>query len=216
MGNANLRPELARQHSVELAYRLQNKRVQNLLLSASYYYNRVSDKIIAYPKGQQFRWTMLNLGVVKINGLDTKADMSLSLPMRFVLRLRLNYTYQTAIDVTNPSDTYYRHQIPYIPWHSGSAVAGLDYGRKRGDHYGLNYSFIYVGERYGQQENTVFNYVQPWYTHDLSLYGEWNIVQRHTLKLTLEVNNLLGQDYEVIQNYPMPKQNFRCTLAYRY
>lgn len=216
MGNANLRPELARQHSVELAYRLQKKRVQNLLLSASYYYNRVSDKIIAYPKGQQFRWTMLNLGVVKINGLDAKADMSLSLPMRFVLRLRFNYTYQTAIDVTNPSDTYYRNQIPYIPWHSGSAVAGLDYGSKRGDHYGLNYSFIYVGERYGQQENTVFNYVQPWYTHDLSLYGEWNIVQRHTLKLTLEVNNLLGQDYEVIQNYPMPKQNFRCTLAYRF
>ena len=95
-------------------------------------------------------------------------------------------------------------------------MAGLDYGSKRGYHYGLNYSFIYVGERYGQQENTVFNYVQPWYTHDLSLYGEWNIVQRHTLKLTLEVNNLLGQDYEVIQNYPMPKQNFRCTLAYRY
>jgi hypothetical protein len=27
---------------------------------------------------------------------------------------------------------------------------------------------------------------------------------------------LLGQDYEVIQNYPMPKQNIRCTLSIRY
>ena len=34
---------------------------------------------------------------------------------------KLQYTYQEAIDVTNPSDTYYRDQIPYIPWHSGSA-----------------------------------------------------------------------------------------------
>ena len=214
LGNASLRPELARQHSVELAYRVSHKWL-TANISASYYYNRVTDKIIAYPKGQQFRWTMLNLGTVKINGVDAKADMSLFLPLRFVLRGRLNYTYQTAIDLTNPNDTYYGHQIPYIPWHSGSVVLGLDWQSKRGDHYGLNYSFIYVGERYSQQENIVYNYVQPWYTHDLSLYGEWGI-KRWWLKANLEINNLLGQDYEVIQNYPMPKQNVRCTVAVRY
>ena len=214
LGNASLRPELARQHSVELAYRVCHKWL-TANFSASYYYNRVTDKIIAYPKGQQFRWTMLNLGTVKINGVDAKADMSLFLPLRFVLRGRLNYTYQTAIDMTNPNDTYYGHQIPYIPWHSGSVVLGLDWQSKRGDHYGLNYSFIYVGERYSQQENIIYNHVQPWYTHDLSLYGEWGI-KRWWLKANLEINNLLGQDYEVIQNYPMPKQNVRCTVAVRY
>ena len=214
LGNANLRPELARQHSVEIAYRKATK-AYDLAFSASYYYNRVTDKIIAYPKGQQFRWTMLNLGTVKINGVDAKADMSFYLPLRFVLRSRLGYTYQKAIDVTNPNDTYYGHQIPYIPWHSGSVVAELDWTSKRGDHYGFSYSFIYVGERYSQQENTIYNYVQPWYTHDLSIYGEWN-VQPCRLKANIEINNLLGQDYEVIQNYPMPKQNVRCTLAVKY
>ena len=220
LGNANLRPELARQHSVSLDYRIQNS-VFSIQTSASYYYNRVTDKIIAYPKGQQFRWTMLNLGTVKINGVDAKADLSFYLPLRFVLRTRLNYTYQTAIDITNPNDTYYGHQIPYIPWHSGSVVVGLDWTSKRGDHYGLNYSFIYVGERYCQQENTIYNYVQPWYTHDLSVYGEWQLraeqdKQPVWLKANIEINNLLGQDYEVIQNYPMPKTNVRCTLAVRY
>ena len=222
LGNANLRPELARQHSVEIAYTTSNHKLQNsnangyeIAVSASYYYNRVTDKIIAYPKGQQFRWTMLNLGTVKINGVDAKADMSLYLPLRFVLRGRLNCTFQKAVDVTNENDTYYGHQIPYIPLHSGSVVLGLDWQSKRGDHYGLNYSFIYVGERYSQQENSIYNYVQPWYTHDMSLYGEWQI-KRWWLKANLEINNLLGQDYEVIQNYPMPKQNVRCTLAVRY
>lgn len=232
MGNASLRPELARQHSVGVDYTIKNEKLKNnngvgydLAVSASYYYNRVTDKIIAYPKGQQFRWTMLNLGEVKINGIDAKADLSLYLPQQFVLRTRLNYTYQTAIDVTNPNDTYYGHQIPYIPWHSGSVVVGLEWTSGRGDHYGLNYSFIYVGERYCQQENTIYNYVQPWYTHDLSLYGEWYLAksqkliantQKCWLKANIEINNLLGQDYEVIQNYPMPKTNVRCTLAFRY
>ena len=222
LGNANLRPELARQHSVSIDYKISNLKSQisntsgyEIAASLSYYYNRVTDKIIAYPKGQQFRWTMLNLGTVKINGVDEKADMSFYLPLRFVLRTRLNYTFQKAIDITNPNDTYYGDQIPYIPRHSGSVVLGLDWSSKRGDHYGLNYSFIYVGERYCQQENTIYNYVQPWYTHDLTIYGEWQI-QRWWLKANLEINNLLGQDYEVIQNYPMPKQNVRCTLAFRY
>ena len=214
LGNASLRPELARQHSIEVAYRKATK-MYDIAVTASYYYNRVTDKIIAYPKGQQFRWTMLNLGEVKIHGMDAKADMSFNLPLRFVLRGRLNYTYQKAIDVTNPNDTYYCHQIPYMPWHSGSVVVGLDWQSKRGDHYGLNYSFIYVGERYCQQENIIYNYVQPWYTHDMSIYGEWGI-KRWWLKANLEINNMLGQDYEVIQNYPMPKQNVRCTLAVKY
>ena len=228
LGNANLRPELARQHSVELAYKITNDKspVANdfgyeIAASVSYYYNRVTDKIIAYPKGQQFRWTMLNLGTVKINGVDAHADMSFYLPLRFVLRTRLNYTYQTAIDVTKTCDSYYGHQIPYIPWHSGSGVLGLEWQSKRGDRYGLNYSFIYVGERYSQQENIVYNYVQPWYTHDVSLYGEWQLranqdKQPIWLKANVEINNLLGQDFEVIQNYPMPKQNVRCTIALRY
>ena len=214
LGNAHLRPELARQHSVELVYRTAAK-AYDISLSASYYYNRVTDKIIAYPKGQQFRWTMLNLGTVKINGVDAKAEFSLYLPLNFTLRTRLNYTYQTAVDVTNPDDTYYGHQIPYIPWHSGSVVGGLCWKSQRGDFYGFNYSFIYVGKRYCQQENIVYNEVLPWYTHDLTIYGEWGIKQ-YWLKANLEINNLLGQDYEVIQNYPMPKQNVRCTLAFRY
>ena len=214
LGNASLRPELARQHSVEIAYNKADKSY-DIHLSASYYYNRVTDKIIAYPKGQQFRWTMLNLGVVKINGVDAKGDFSFFLPLRFVLRTRLSYTYQKAIDVTNPNDIFYMHQIPYIPLHSGSVVLGLEWTSKRGDHYGFNYSFIYVGERYGQQENSIYNYVQPWYTHDLSVYGEWGI-KPVWLKANFELNNMLGQDYEVIQNYPMPKQNIRCTVAVRY
>ena len=217
LGNANLRPELARQHSVELAYRV-SKRFYQIDASLSYYYNRVTDKIIAYPKGQQFRWTMLNLGTVKINGVDAHSDFSFFLPKNFTLRVRLNYTYQTAIDVTNPEDTYYGHQIPYIPWHSGSVVGGLDWKSKRGNHYGFNYSFIYVGKRYCQQENTVYNEVLPWYTHDLMVYAEWCIQtdRNYWLKANFELNNMLGQDYEVIQNYPMPKQNVRCTIAFRY
>jgi len=229
MGNAYLKPELAKQHSVGLSFtqpfRINNLRGSEFRLNADYYYNRVSDKIIAYPKGQQFRWTMLNLGLVKINGVDINSSLHFVLPQDFYLTAKVQYTYQTAIDVTDPSDNYYGHQIPYIPWHSGSAV-GMFGWQNDWMQYGLNYSFIYVGERYNQQENILYNYTQPWYTHDLSLFGEWEIhkvkgdvlkgKRLFTLRVALDVNNLLSQDYDVILNYPMPKRNYKCTVSITY
>ncbi len=214
VGTAPLRPELARQHDIGIEYAFAVPQA-DFCVKADYYHNRVTDKIIAFPKGQMFRWAMLNLGEVSIDGVDCQASTTLHLPLRFTLTPKLQYTYQHALDITNPRDSYYGHQIPYIPVHSGSAVVALNYASRRGDQYGFNYSFIYVGERYSQQENIPANYMPAWYTHDLTLYGEWGL-HRHLLRAQIEINNLLGQDYEVINNYPMPKQNVRCTLSVTY
>lgn len=159
MGNSKLEPETAVQYNLGLAYEKEWHEgfFRGLSLQADGYHNRVANKIIAYPKGQQFRWTMLNLGKVQINGVDFSASAEVDVWRGLALTLRLQYTYQEAIDVTNPEDNYYRDQIPYIPWHSGSAVAGISY---KG--FSLNYSFIYVGERYNQQENIRYNHTQPY------------------------------------------------------
>lgn len=209
MGNAFLKPEYAEQFNVGLKYTKDFRNMSVLRTidaSVDAYYNHITDKIIAYPKGQQFRWTMLNLGEVDIKGVDVALNSVWAFG-EVEATARLQYTYQEAIDVTDPADTYYRDQIPYIPWHSGSAVLSLFY---KG--WGLNYSFIYTGERYNQQENIPRNHTQPWYTSDLSLQKSFPIRTR-TLKLTAEINNLLGQDYDVVLNYPMPKTNFRFTAS---
>ena len=51
--------------------------VDHFRLQVDGYYNTVHDKIVAYPKGQQFRWTMLNLGKVHIKGVDAMAEVGL-------------------------------------------------------------------------------------------------------------------------------------------
>ncbi len=208
LGNALLTPETALQYNGGLSYDRQwsSGLFRYFHLQADAYYNTVHDKIVAYPKGQQFRWTMLNLGKVHIKGIDIETELTLVPVSRLLVTGRLQYTYQDARDVTNPEDSYYRHQIPYIPWHSGSAIVNVQYGG-----WDLNYSFVYAGERYNQQENIKYNYMQPWYTSDLSLayLFRWGGAQ---LRAMLEVNNLLSQDYDVIVNYPMPKRNYALTL----
>ena len=209
MGNAYLKPETAIQYNVGVLYDIVREKswFKYFKVGTDIYYNDVKDKIVAYPKGQQFRWTMLNLGKVEIKGIDAQIGGTFGLPCDIDFTAKFQYTYQEAIDVTNPADNYYRHQIPYIPWHSGSAILMLDW---KGWH--LNYSFIYTGERYNQQENIRYNHTQPWYTSDISLMKSFKI-GKVDFKATAEVNNIFSQDYDVILNYPMPKRNYRFGLV---
>lgn len=208
MGNSQLSPERVIQYNLGFLYdHNSTSLISAARISADVYYNKVKDKIVAYPKGQQFRWTMLNLGLVDIRGIDVTGLLTLNPYRDLYLTVRAQYTFQRAIDITNPSDNYYRDQIPYIPRHSGAAVVNAQW---KG--WGLNYSWIYVGERYNQQENIRYNYTQPWYTSDVSLSKDFKL-GRVNLRGLIEINNLLSQDYDVILNYPMPKRNYKFTLT---
>ena len=214
MGNALLKPEVALQYNIGAVYdwnaprsgRSRTFAPSHFRLQVDAYYNTIHDKIVAYPKGQQFRWTMLNLGRVHIKGIDVETEIAVQPTKELTLSGRLQYTYQDARDVTDPADTYYRHQIPYIPWHSGSAILGMSYRQ-----WDLNYSFVYAGKRYNQQENIDYNYMPAWYTSDLSLMHRFQWAKTRW-KATLEVNNLLDQQYDVILNYPMPGRNFAISM----
>lgn len=208
MGNAQLQPETALQYNAGFVFEKDWRQgvIRHFRWQTDAYYNSIHDKIVAYPKGQQFRWTMLNLGRVHIKGIDIETELAVAPLPDLVLSTRLQYTYQDARDVTNATDTYYRHQIPYIPWHSGSAIVGLTYRQ-----WDFNYSFIYAGERYNQQENIAYNYMPSWYTSDLSASYRF-LMGKKVLRVTAEINNLLDQQYDVILNYPMPGRNFALTL----
>lgn len=203
LGNSNLKPESATQYDLGVVFNKQYNGylLKNVQFQADGYYNTIHDKIIAYPKGQQFRWTMLNLGRVHITGIDVMGAIALQPINDLVVTARLQYTYQDARDVTNASDVFYKDQIPYIPYNSGSAIVNLAY-----HNWTLNYSFIYSGKRYNQQENIPNNYMQPWYTSDVSLQYDFKAFGTKC-RAMLEVNNILNQKYDVILNYPMPGIN---------
>lgn len=219
VGNRNLRPEYTDQIDIGAGYRKSfgTCRFSGIEVSADLYYNKVRDKIVATPTSNQLVWTMDNIGLVKILG----SDISVTPSFRFGpvgMDLRLSYTYQRARDLSpekkpGPDDeedgiiTTWGHQIPYVPEHSGTAVFGMVFRS-----WSLHYSFIYTGERYGLGGNTEENYIQPWYTSDISVSKQFAL-RKCTLGVTAEVNNIFNQQYEVVKWYPMPGTNFKITIS---
>ena len=207
IGNKYLNPEYTTQYNIGAIYGRNFRRgiVRRVEAQVDGYFNQVKDKIIAMPTSNQFQWTMLNLGYVEIVGVDASAQVQWQFgPV--AVNSRLSYTYQEAQDRTDPASEWYGGQIPYIPWHSGSVVVGGVWRE-----WDLNYSFIYTGERYESRANTPANHAQPWYTSDLSLSRNIRF-RSSTLRVTVEVNNIFNQQYEVVQCYPMPGTNFKIKL----
>ncbi|MDR1877595.1 MAG: TonB-dependent receptor [Flavobacteriaceae bacterium] len=204
LGNSLLKPEYTAQYDIGIEYNKDFKSgsLRNINLVLDAYYNEVKDKIIAYPKGQQFRWTMINMGEVLIRGIDVSARSSWSLSKNLSLNTRLSYTYEKAQNLTME----YKDQIPYIPWHSGSFLINTAY-----KDWNLNYSFIYTGERYNSPENSPNNYVKAWFSHDLLISKEIPL-DKLKLKVALEVNNILNRNYDIVLNYPMPGRNYRISV----
>lgn len=214
IGNISLQPEYTTQYNVGVQFDqpFSGSILQQLSATADVYYNEVDNKIIAVPKGNgQYRWMMMNLGYVEIRGVDVTTKASLLLPYAIRLHASLNYTYQRAEDYSDPSDNdptagTYGGQISYIPWHSGSATLHAEW--KSVD---INYSFIYVGERYHHSSNIRENYEKPWYTHDLTI-GKSFRMKRVKARLSAEINNLFDQQYDVVLNYPMPGRHYKVIL----
>ncbi|MEY8758612.1 TonB-dependent receptor plug domain-containing protein [Chryseobacterium tongliaoense] len=210
IGNVALKPEFTNQYNLGFTY---EKTFKSPIFKGIYakidgYFNKVENKIIAAPTGNLFRWMMLNLGSVEILGTDVHVQTQIDFG-KVILRPQLNYTYQRARDFSDRSESYFGDQIPYTPWHSGNFTMMADY-----KDWSFNYSFVYVGERYdGQQNNIQYNYIQPWYTHDLSVQKKikWN---SHEFKASLEVNNIFNQYYDVVLNYPMPGRTFKLIVSF--
>lgn len=210
IGNSFLQPEFTNQYNLGFSHSqsFDHSVLQRISVKADGYFNKVENKIIAAPNGSMFRWMMLNLGEVEILGTDVSLQADLVLG-KLKIHPLLAYTFQRARDFSGREESYFGHQIPYTPWHSGSFSLMSDYKS-----WSFNYSFIYVGERYdGQQNNIQYNYIQPWYTHDLSVQKKINW-KKHEFKASFEVNNILNQYYDVVLNYPMPGRTFKLIVSF--
>lgn len=208
IGNTLLKPEYARQFDIGTTYAKSfgHNVLTRLSVQADAYYNLVTDKIIAVPGANLFRWTMMNLGKVQIKGVNVNAQSDWKIACDIKVTLALSYTHEQALDITGGQNDHYKQLIPYAPLNNGSALIGALWKQ-----WALNYSYIYTGYRYDQAANIPANYVQPWYIHDVAL-SYTDRLKAHVFKLSAEVNNLLNQYYDIVTNFPMPGRNYRFTF----
>ncbi len=212
VGNRDLLPETTNQYNIGLTFqRSITEYIPMLALSCDIYHNDVRNKIVAYPTKNIYTWTMLNYGRVSITGLDFTGDIEIAPCKEVQITLGATYTYNRALNVTNPTDRDYRHQIPYTPHISGSGKAGI-----KTPWFTLNYSLVWSGHRYAVNQNYAENRVEGYFDHSLSASHEFSLRHDHKLGINLECLNLTNINYCVVRYFPMPGRSWRGTIYWKF
>ena len=219
-GTANLKPEDVQEFNIGISMQGYKARYKTFVhFDADAFHNIVSNKIVAVPSQNLFVWTMINYGKVHVTGCEAKLHTRYNPEPLLEFSGDLTYTFQQALNMTDPDSKSYRQQIPYTPRHSGNAIIGCLYHRTQ-----LSYSLLYVGERFTQGQNVEENRLAPYWDHGLSLTHTFRFPsdkkapttaskQVVLLKVHLEAMNLADKNYEVIRNYPMPGRQFQAKIS---
>ncbi len=192
-GNLGLKPEISHQAEVGNRFHLKNFRFGILG-----YYNSVKDLIQWIPAGTL--WMPQNVGKVKIYGIESQLNYTKKFSHQ---QLEVNTSY--AYTVSENDET--GRQLIYVPFHKSTASIG--YSWKRISAY---YQFLYNGKVFTDSQNA--NELDG---YTLSNFGlEMGFGKERAYKLGVQILNLWNEEYQNVQNRPMPGRNYNVYINLKF
>lgn len=206
-GNRKLNPEQSKQYNFGIVYdKFMDTKLNWVSLTADVYYNEITDKIIALPNKDLFIWTMYNVGKVKVYGGDVTSKFDYKLNNEGAIQANINYTFQLALNKTDPSESVYNKRIPYSPQHAFSVNVGY-----QAQQWGVFYNQIFTSNRFYLGDNYPNSRLQPYSVSDVSANFRTKSHNK-PLMFTAEVNNIFNLNYDIIRSFPMPGRSIRLTI----
>ncbi|MCH5175768.1 MAG: TonB-dependent receptor [Prevotellaceae bacterium] len=206
LGNPMLSPERTNQLNVGLSWQSGKRFPLDASLTVDGYFNDVKDKIVAIPFNMFVSRTM-NIGKVKIVGVDVTTDISLPLgaSKRHSVGLTGNYSLQRAMNRA-VEGKYYNNQIAYTPMHSGSVTLSWE-------NPWVNISFTADGmsERWATNEHSPSTDIEGFVEFSCSAYRTLHI-RSVPITLKASVINIADKQYYIVARYPMPGRSWKASV----
>jgi vitamin B12 transporter len=203
--NINLKPEYTNQYDLGFTY---NKNLEGLLeyitLTTDAYYNNVTNKIVYTPN--VYNGSVQNFGKVDIKGLDAGFKTQAKLGVGYKAVLAINYSYQQALNVTDPTSSIYLNQLPYIPKNTFAFNAGINKGA-----FGVYYNQLLSSSRYYNNNNLPDDILPAYAIGDASIVYKGSI-SHLPVTASAEFNNIFNKSYVIVQSYPMPGRSIRISF----
>ena len=207
-GSTDLLPETTHQWNLGATYATPRERTTELTLTLDGYYNRVQDMIVAVPQNM-FVWTCVNVGRVRVVGLDATLRASRLIGSRHRLTASGNYSYQRVEDVTDSQSAYYGNQIAYLPEHSLSASVSYE-----NPWVNMSLHMMGMSDRWANNSHYAGTSISGFTDCGLTLWRTFAL-GRHRLEGRLDLRNLFDKQYEIVYRYPMPGRDFQLSVSWK-
>lgn len=208
LGSTDLKPELTRQTNLGLTAQTACGPWQ-MLLTADAYYNKVEQRIVSVPYNL-FVWRTVNVGEVRVGGIDLTLHTTLSFARRQQMVLTANYSLQRASDRSSRTAASYGRQLPYTPLHSGAASLAWE-----NPWLSLGVHTTFASERWSTLEHLS--------STNLPRYSEWGFAAyrtfrfgNHRLEFRADLINAFNRSYEIVRRYPMPRRAYKLSAVWAF
>ncbi len=206
-GNPDLLPEEGWNQEAGLSFqheRYSDRKVTRFETSVTAFNRRVHNWIIWLP-GPSY-WSPQNIMEVWSRGTETTFAFSHhSRLFRFGLNGQWNYVLSTNEKTKSENDASLGKQLIYSPRYYGSLALSAGYKR-----FTFRYIQSYTGYRFISSDNR--QYMNPFTLGSLNLLYDF-AWEGQSGRVTVAINNLFGEEYQLTQNRPMPLANFQVTLT---
>lgn len=208
-GSTNLLPESTDQYNIgfTLQQNISNKTYVKVTLDG--YLNHVKDKIVAVPYNM-FIWTNINVGKVRVLGLDATADLTHRFSNKHSLTFKASYSLQNAENRTNSESPYYGYQIAYTPIHSGSVSLCYENPFVNITLHGTGMS-----NRSSNNEHYEDSNIAGFFETGITIFKSFKILHNE-LTLRGDIKNLFNKQYEIVKAYPMPGISYQISINYKF
>lgn len=208
-GSTDLLPENTDQYNVGLTFLQNVTRKTNVKITLDGYLNHVKDKIVAVPYNM-FIWTNINVGKVRVLGVDATINMTHKFSDKHSLIFTASYSFQNAENRTNPNSPYYGYQIAYTPSHTGSASLCYENPYINVTLHGTGMSSRSANNEHYEDSN-----IPGFFETGITLFKSFKIL-KNEMTLRGDIKNLFNKQYEIVKAYPMPGISYQISINYKF
>lgn len=208
-GSTDLLPESTNQYNIGLTFLQDITKRTNARITFDGYLNHVKDKIVAVPYNM-FIWTNVNVGKVRVLGLDATANINHKLSGKHSVVLTASYSLQKAENRTNPESPYYGYQIAYTPLHSGSVSLCYE-----NPWVNLTVHGTGMSSRNSNNEHYEDSNIPGYFETGITLFRMFEIVKKE-ITIRGDIKNIFNKQYEIVKGYPMPGISYQFSINYKF
>lgn len=196
-GNVNLLPEQG--WAAEFNFRIGDAlRKEGLHFDAGIFQNRIQNWIVWVPSS--LFWTPHNVHTVESKGIQSRLSTNYRLgKARLLSSHGVQWVDASPVKTSNPDVFKTNRQLIYLPRHTQLHTLGLKFKRLF-----MELQATYTGLRYTSSDNSS-SLPAFWL---LNMHLEYSMkIKQHDFHVFARINNILGEEYQVLSWRPMPLQN---------
>ncbi len=192
-GNVDLNPEKSLQAEIGNVFQF-----ENFSITATVFHSKIKNMI---------RWLPQNGGIFKPNNTDRVSIFGSEFSTNYQKKINNhNLDFHANYSYTKSENEKTNKQLTFVPFHKTTASIAYFYSR-----FSAFYQYLFNGEVFTQTDNNPKRIIENYTVSNFGIEADLNAKKNYSVGF--RILNLWNENYESVENRPLPGRNYTINLT---